>query len=41
MAWYEYVINAVIIFTGVLLGNFLGQKITEYRKRKKVKTNEN
>lgn len=40
MPWYEYVIHAVTIFVGVLIGNLLGQKITERREKRK-KTNEN
>lgn len=40
MPWYEYVIHAVTIFVGVLLGNFLGQKISE-RRRKRKGTDEN
>lgn len=35
MVWYEYVIHAVTIFVGVLLGNFLGQKLFNHNKNKK------
>ena len=40
MPWYEYVTHAVVIFIGFLIGNLLGQKISE-RRRKRKKTNEN
>ena len=36
MSWYEYVIHAVVIFIGVLLGNLLWQKLTIIRARKKT-----
>ena len=35
MPWYEYVIHAVIIFIGVLIGNLLGQKLVERREKRK------